>query len=141
MTRAVAGLMVALGGAFGCQITGGQTTAGSEVRPSLRFVSYGRRQLSPEGWLFVQARHRLRNDTGQTIWVSQSLWHRPSYEPAAAPRFGGERTIEPMRPLADGQSVLFYEWMIKDKPRALRCWYRLSPRGKLHELKGPVLKP
>ena len=142
MIRTALGLFVAAFTLVGCRTTGGaETSDRPEVRPSLRFVSYGRRQLSPEGWLFVQAHHRLRNDTGQTIWVSRSLWHRPAYEPAAAPHFGEERTIEPMRPLENGQSVVFYEWLLKDKGRAVRCWYRLRRDGKLHELTGPVLRP
>jgi hypothetical protein len=126
-------------------ILGGCATkppAEAEFTPlKIQWVGYGHRQLSPEGWTFIQVRQTLTNTTGQTIWVPQSLWRKPAYEPARQPTLATEPKTTPMRPLKQGQHVTFHEWALVNRPHQTLLWYRPSPQGSLLSLRGPKLKP
>ena len=122
----------------GCAAT---TVAPTALEPDIDFVGVGRRQLTPEGWTFIEVRQTLRNGTGRTIWISQSLWAKPAYEPAPAPTLATEPKIEPMRPLASGQSVTFHQWVLSGRKHQSQLWFRRDPRGPLQSILGPEIAP
>jgi hypothetical protein len=114
--------------------------AGPSV-PQIKWIGYGHRQLSPEGWTFVEVRQALTNTTSKTIWVSKSLWRRPAYEPAPQPTLATEPKSYPMRTLDPGEGVTFHEWALKGRPYQARVWYKTARDGSPISLRGPKLKP